>query len=89
MDLSGEQATPIDLDKTMSDVETDPPVSIHEREYFAPFLPITDEAIASKIMPDLGQDIDDFQVFHWQIKNWRSLEKRLNGPEFVAGGFNW
>lgn len=33
MDLSGEQATPIDLDKPMSDIETEPPVSVHDREY--------------------------------------------------------
>ncbi|CAG8686216.1 10191_t:CDS:2, partial [Racocetra fulgida] len=37
-------------------------------------------------MPDFGYEIVDFQYNTWQITSWTSLEKRITGPEFEAGG---
>jgi len=53
-------------------------------------LPVTDyEAMANKIMPELGQEIEDFKYNTWHVTNWRSLEKRITGPEFEAGNWKW
>jgi ubiquitin carboxyl-terminal hydrolase 7 len=40
-------------------------------------------------MPDLGQEIDDFRVFHWRLKNYREKDKRICSPEFECGGHKW
>ena len=45
--------------------------------------------MADKIMPDLGQVVEDFKYHTWQVTNWRSLDKRITGPEFEAGGWKW
>jgi hypothetical protein len=50
---------------------------------------ITDEAMANKIMPELGQEIEDFKYNTWHVTNWSQLEKRITGPEFEAGGWKW
>ncbi|CAG8626557.1 6372_t:CDS:10, partial [Cetraspora pellucida] len=47
------------------------------------------QAIANNTMPDLGYEIEDFQYYTWQIAGWTSLEKRITGPEFEAGGWKW
>lgn len=47
------------------------------------------EAFARKHMPDLGQEVEDFQVQTWRIENWTSQGKRLQGPEFSCGGHKW
>lgn len=47
------------------------------------------EAFAAKHMPDLGQEVDDFQVQTWKIENWSQQGKRLQGPEFSCGGHKW
>ncbi|THU99317.1 cysteine proteinase [Dendrothele bispora CBS 962.96] len=47
------------------------------------------EAFAAKHMPDLGQDIKDFQVFTWHLENWKKLDKKLTSPEFECGGHKW
>ena len=53
-------------------------------------LPVTDyEAIANKIMPELGQEIEDFKYSTWHITNWSGLEKNIKGPEFEAGDRRW
>ncbi|GAA5804222.1 hypothetical protein HPULCUR_009709 [Helicostylum pulchrum] len=31
----------------------------------------------------------DFQVQHWEIKDWNALEQRTHGPIFEAGGYQW
>ncbi|CAO3608807.1 unnamed protein product [Mucor hiemalis] len=31
----------------------------------------------------------DFQVYHWNITDWNSLEQRSHGPIFEAAGFKW
>lgn len=31
----------------------------------------------------------DFQVQHWEIKDWKSLEQRTHGPIFEAAGYKW
>ncbi|CAB5149192.1 unnamed protein product [Rhizophagus irregularis] len=53
-------------------------------------LPVTNyEAMANKIMPELGQEIEDFKYNTWHVTNWQHLEKRLIGPEFEAGNWKW
>ncbi|CAG8566428.1 7948_t:CDS:10 [Funneliformis caledonium] len=75
MDVSVEQPVNID-DRSMSDVEDN--------------IPVTDyEAMANKIMPELGQEVEDFKYSTWHVSNWRGLEKRITGPEFEAGGWKW
>lgn len=49
----------------------------------------TDEAFAAKHMPDLGHEIQDFQVFSWPLQKWRTLDKKLTSPDFEAGGHKW
>ncbi|CAG8492745.1 6398_t:CDS:2 [Racocetra fulgida] len=78
MDMSGESATLIDGDRPMSDVEETTPLAVTDYD-----------AMANKIMPDPGYEIEDFQHHTWHINNWRSLEKRITGPEFEAGGWKW
>ncbi|CAI2180552.1 16272_t:CDS:10 [Funneliformis geosporum] len=75
MDVSVEQPVNID-DRSMSDVEDTTPVTDYE-------------AMANKIMPELGQEVEDFKYSTWHVSNWRSLEKRITGPEFEAGGWKW
>ncbi|PKB92190.1 hypothetical protein RhiirA5_508365, partial [Rhizophagus irregularis] len=45
--------------------------------------------MANKIMPELGQEIEDFKYNTWHVTNWQHLEKRLIGPEFEAGNWKW
>ena len=45
--------------------------------------------MANKIMPELGQEIEDFKYSTWHITNWSNLERRVTGPEFEAGGWKW
>jgi hypothetical protein len=45
--------------------------------------------MANKIMPELGQEIEDFKYNTWHVNNWRHLEKRITGPEFKAGNWKW
>ncbi|RHZ60946.1 hypothetical protein Glove_350g9 [Diversispora epigaea] len=71
-------STPADVDRPMSDVEETTPLAVNEYD-----------AIANKIMPDLGQEIEDFKYYTWQVNSWRNLEKRITGPEFEAGGWKW
>ncbi|CAG8433376.1 8105_t:CDS:10 [Ambispora gerdemannii] len=76
MDVSVE-STPVELDRSMSDVEETPTL-------------VTDyEAFASKILPDLGYEVADFQHNTWHIASWKSLDRRITGPEFEAGGWKW
>ncbi|RGB42735.1 ubiquitin carboxyl-terminal hydrolase 5 [Rhizophagus diaphanus] len=75
MDVSEQTTTE---ERPMSDVEDTTP------------LPVTDyEAMANKIMPELGQEIEDFKYNTWHVTNWRHLEKRITGPEFEAGNWKW
>ncbi|GBB86550.1 hypothetical protein RclHR1_12980003 [Rhizophagus clarus] len=54
------------------------------------FSVVTDyEVMANKILPDLGQEIDDFKYNTWHVTNWRHLEKRITGPEFEVGNWKW
>ncbi|CAB5376644.1 unnamed protein product [Rhizophagus irregularis] len=60
-----------------------------EEEDITP-LPVTDyETMANNIMPDLGQEIEDFKYNTWHVTNWRNLEERITGPEFEAGNWKW
>ncbi|RIB26126.1 hypothetical protein C2G38_2240938 [Gigaspora rosea] len=40
-------------------------------------------------MPDLYHNVKDFQYHTWHVTDWKNLEKRLTGPEFKVGGWNW
>jgi ubiquitin carboxyl-terminal hydrolase 7 len=40
-------------------------------------------------LPDLELEVDSFAVFHWDIDDWRGLEKRTHSPEFDIGGYKW
>ena len=48
-----------------------------------------DEAFATKNMPELGHDVEDFKVFTWKLTRWKSLEKKITSPEFECGGHRW
>ncbi|KAG9295196.1 hypothetical protein G9A89_006177 [Geosiphon pyriformis] len=76
MDVSLE-STPVELDRSMSDVEETP-------------ILVTDyEALANKILTDMGTEVEDFQYHTWTINGWKTLDKRITGPEFEAGGWKW
>jgi ubiquitin carboxyl-terminal hydrolase 7 len=45
--------------------------------------------MVNKLMPDLGQEIEDFNYNTWHVANWSNLEKRITGPEFQVGGWKW
>ncbi|CAG8488525.1 10217_t:CDS:10 [Acaulospora colombiana] len=59
MDMSVE-STPAETERPMSDVEETTPLAVTDYE-----------AIASKIMPDLPQEIEDFQYYTWQVNDNR------------------
>lgn len=48
-----------------------------------------DDAFAQKNMPDLGHEIEDFQIFSWRLSKWKTLDKKLTSPEFECGGHRW
>jgi hypothetical protein len=47
------------------------------------------EAFAAKHMPDLGQEVEDFQVQTWRVQNWSASSKRMVGADFFCGGHKW
>ncbi|KAL7416026.1 hypothetical protein BDY24DRAFT_406155 [Mrakia frigida] len=47
------------------------------------------EAFAAKHMPDLGQEVEDFQVQTWRVQNWSASSKRMVGADFLCGGHKW
>ncbi|KAF9100159.1 hypothetical protein BGX27_000461 [Mortierella sp. AM989] len=38
-------------------------------------------------MPDLEERA--CEIFQWEIKDWKSLDRRVTGPEFEIGGYKW
>ncbi|WFD31159.1 ubiquitinyl hydrolase 1 [Malassezia sp. CBS 17886] len=70
-------AAPTDL-LTVAGAKSAPRVSVQDHQAFA-----------EKYLADLGQEEADFQVFHWPIKSWHALDKRITGPEFECGGHRW
>jgi hypothetical protein len=90
-----------DNDKIMSDVEQDPqPISVRDRMYLPVWCPkilcehlhdvyIIDTEIANKVLPDLDLEVEAFDVFHWEVSDWRGLDKRTHSPEFEIGGYKW
>ncbi|WFD08090.1 ubiquitinyl hydrolase 1 [Malassezia vespertilionis] len=55
-----------------------------------PRVSVMDEkAFSEKYLADLGLDEAEFKVFHWPIKSWSALEKRITSPEFEVGGHRW
>jgi hypothetical protein len=39
------------------------------------------------IFPDLEERA--CEIFQWDVKDWRALDKRVTGPEFEIGGYKW
>jgi ubiquitin carboxyl-terminal hydrolase 7 len=50
---------------------------------------LADEAFMQRHLPDLGQEVEDTQVFTWPLTNWRKLERKMTSPDFVCGGHKW
>lgn len=48
-----------------------------------------DEAFAAKHLSDMGEEVDDFQVFRWPLKDYRRMDKKTLSPEFSCGGHKW
>ena len=80
-------------------METEQIVSVLDREclpgsprlapaYHSP-ISTSDKGFATKHLPDLGHDVTEFQAFHWKLKNWKNLDKKLTSPEFDCGGYKW
>jgi len=40
-------------------------------------------------LPDLGQEVEETQVYTWSITNWRKQDKKVTSPEFECGGHRW
>ena len=81
-----EQSVPMEIDV----------ISVQDSQLINPILtvrnqnvPSTDEAFAAKFLADLGQEEEDFQVFTWRVKGYRTQGKRLVSPEFECGGHKW
>ncbi|KWU45004.1 ubiquitin carboxyl-terminal hydrolase 5 [Rhodotorula sp. JG-1b] len=47
------------------------------------------EAFAAKHLSDMGEPVEDFQVFKWPLKDYRRMDKKLLSPEFSCGGHKW
>ncbi|KAG8830768.1 hypothetical protein FRC17_004263 [Serendipita sp. 399] len=47
------------------------------------------EAFMQRHLPDLGQEVEDSQVFTWRLSNWKKLERKISSPEFPCGGHKW
>ncbi|GAA6050111.1 hypothetical protein JCM3770_001378 [Rhodotorula araucariae] len=47
------------------------------------------EAFAAKHLSDMGEEVDDFQVFKWPLKDYRRMDKKTLSPEFSCGGHKW
>ncbi|KAE8245144.1 hypothetical protein A4X13_0g6070 [Tilletia indica] len=71
-------ADPATVEKPLSPMDVDDSVSV-----------LDPQAFADKNLGDLGQEEDDFKVFHWDIPSWKALDKRITGPEFECGGHKW
>lgn len=67
--------------KTKKDLvdKPDSPYSVYEHDKVLP--------IVLPTYKELEQV--DFQVHHWNITDWNSLEQRSHGPIFEAAGFKW
>jgi ubiquitin carboxyl-terminal hydrolase 7 len=48
-----------------------------------------ENAFASRYLSDMGQEVEDFSVFTWKIKDYRKMAKRITSPEFDCGGHKW
>jgi len=78
-------------------VEEPVQVSVSDRMYLPsrhrsakPTLPlIIDELFMQRHLPDLGQEVEDTQVFTWNLSNWRKLERKITSPDFPCGGHKW
>jgi ubiquitin carboxyl-terminal hydrolase 7 len=53
------------------------------------YAPRADEAFAAKHLSDMGEPVEDFQVFKWPLKDYRRMDKKLLSPEFSCGGHKW
>ncbi|KAI9026565.1 hypothetical protein CLU79DRAFT_742351 [Phycomyces nitens] len=69
-----------DMDRPMPDADQAPPeISVLDNY----------ETIARNEMSPVEEEIIELQCQHWDITNWSSLEDRVHGPTFEAGGHQW
>ena len=47
------------------------------------------EAFASKHLSDMGEEVEDFTVFTWNLSDYRRMDKKTTSPEFSCGGHKW
>ncbi|KAM0792135.1 hypothetical protein ACM66B_004835 [Microbotryomycetes sp. NB124-2] len=47
------------------------------------------DAFAHKHLSEMGEEVEDFTVFSWHIKDYRRQDKRVLSPEFVCAGHKW
>ncbi|CCA77798.1 probable ubiquitin-specific processing protease 21 [Serendipita indica DSM 11827] len=47
------------------------------------------ETFMQRHLPDLGQEVEDTQVFSWPLSNWKKLDRKITSPEFPCGGHKW
>ena len=45
--------------------------------------------MANKIMPELGQEVEDFKYNTWHVTNWQHLGWEITGPEFEVRSWKW
>ncbi|KAI7815889.1 ubiquitin carboxyl-terminal hydrolase 5 [Gamsiella multidivaricata] len=74
----------VKLERT-SPVEEKPPVPAEELHSVNDVEWITRKLIP--ILPD--QEERACEIFQWDIKDWKALDKRMTGPEFEIGGYKW
>lgn len=84
-------------------MEVDPP-SIRDRKHQSPFrdaspptihliIPcpaLSDQAFAQMHLTGSADlEEEDFQIFTWRLKDYRSLPKKLSSDKFMCGGHEW
>ncbi|KAI9264786.1 hypothetical protein BY458DRAFT_587512 [Sporodiniella umbellata] len=51
---------------------------------------IMDESVFKTILPENSElETEETGIFHWHIKDWKSLEDKCHSPTFVVKGFPW
>ncbi|GAA5992402.1 hypothetical protein JCM11641_002734 [Rhodosporidiobolus odoratus] len=66
------------------------PAGPMEVDYASQVVSVEDhEAFAAKHLSDMGEDVDDFQVFTWRLSDYRRMDKKSLSPEFSCGGHKW
>jgi hypothetical protein len=48
-----------------------------------------DEAFAAKHLSNMNAEEDSFQVFTWNLSDYKRMDKRALSPTFECGGHKW